>query len=362
MPFIAEKRNLPRNFQNLNSETTAIIRQFLGAAQISEVLPFGTGHINDTYKVASGSGNFLLQKLNERAFSSSEAVMHNIQWVGEYIARQSYPLKNMRPVPAQDGRFWWQDAGGGYWRMFPFFDGTLALDRVETEEQAFEGAKAFGAFAKALGGLPPETLHATIPGFHDGPKRLACFYEVIKRGIPGRLKVAAKEIETLLQHQALFGQIAAAGLPQRIMHHDTKISNVLFDAKTRKAAAVVDLDTVMPGIVLSDFGDMMRTFANAAAEDEACLEKVALRMPIFYALSEGYLSEMGDALTLTEKKWLPMGGRWLTLMQAMRFLADYLEGDVYYKTSNPEHNLVRARSQLALYESMTAQLSGIKIC
>jgi len=345
----------------LNSETTAILCQFLGAAQISEVRPFGTGHINDTYKVTSGSGTFMLQKLNRRAFASPEAVMQNIRRVGEHIATRPYPLKNMRPVAACDGSLWQQDAAGEYWRMFPFFDGTLTLDRVETEDQAFEGARAFGVFAKALVGLPPETLHATIPGFHDGPPRLAYFYEVIKRGIPGRLKMAAKEIETLLKHRSLFGQIAAAGLPQRIMHHDTKIGNVLFDAKTLKAVAIVDLDTVMPGTVLSDFGDMMRTFANAAAEDEACLEKVALRMPIFRALSEGYLLEMGDVLTPLEKKWLPDGGRWLTLMQAMRFLADYLEGDVYYKTNYPEHNLVRARSQLALFESMTAQLSGIKI-
>jgi len=318
--------------------------------------PFGTGHINDTYKVTSGNGSFLLQKLNGRAFASPEAVMQNIRRVGEHISSQPYPLRNMSPMTAHDGKFWWLDGDKNYWRMFPFFDGTLAIDHVETEEQAFEGARAFGAFAKALRDMPPETLHCTIPGFHSGPERLAYFYKVIKRGTPERLKPAGEEIETVLKHKALFGQIAKVGLPQRIMHHDTKISNVLFDAKSLKAAAVVDLDTVMPGIVLSDFGDMMRTITNAAAEDEVCPGKVAMRMPIFRALSEGYLSEMGDTLTSLEKKWLPNGGRWLTLMQAVRFLTDYIEGDVYYKTKYSDHNLVRARSQLALYESMTAQL------
>ncbi|MFQ5446530.1 MAG: phosphotransferase enzyme family protein, partial [Saprospiraceae bacterium] len=323
----------------------------MGVAQISEVRPFGTGHIHDTFKVATGAGSYLLQKMNRQAFSAPELVMHNIQRASEYIAGKPYPLKNMRPIPARDGQLWQQDAAGDYWRMFPFFENTVAFDHVNSEELAFEGAKAFGTFAKALDGLPAGALRLTIPGFHDGPKRLAYFKNAVKKATPGRLEMAASEIETLLRHQALFGQIAEAGLPLRIMHHDTKINNVLFDAGTKKAVAVVDLDTVMPGVVLSDFGDMMRTFANTAAEDEAVIEKVALQMPIFRALCEGYLSEMGGLLSPLEKKWLPEGGRWLTLMQALRFLADFLEGDVYYKTNYPEHNLVRARNQLALFKS-----------
>ncbi len=338
-----------------------VIRQFFDFQNLVSARPFGTGHINDTFKVeieeAGAVKSYLLQRLNHNVFRQPEAVMRNIHLVAEHLSRQDYPLKILAPLPTLSGDFLYRDEAGNYWRAFPFFEKTTTFDKVETPEQAFEAARAFGAFARALDGMDASQLQATIPGFHDGLGRLAYFKKVLKKAAPERLAEAKEEVDEVLQNQLIFNKIANLVLPQRAIHHDTKINNLLFDAQTLKAACVIDLDTVMPGVILSDFGDMMRTFTSAADEDEADVSKVEMRMPVFEALSEGFLSEIGGLLTLAERANLTEGGRWLTLMQAVRFLADYLEGDVYYKTKYPAHNLVRTRNQLALFRSMTGQLS-----
>jgi Ser/Thr protein kinase RdoA (MazF antagonist) len=338
----------------------SIIRQFFDFQELIGFAPYGTGHINDTYRVTIRIGesvkNYLLQRLNHNVFRQPEAVMQNIRLVAEHLSRQDYPLENLAPVPTLDGRFLHRDEAGNYWRIFPFFEETITFDKVETPEQAYEAAHAFGSFARALDSMDATKLQPTIPGFHKGEKRLAYFLDVLKRAIPERLTTAQAEVEEVLQHQLIFKKIASLKLPLRVIHHDTKINNVLFDAATLKAVCVIDLDTVMPGIVLSDFGDMMRTSTSPADEDEADLSKVEMRKPFYEALLAGFLSEMGDLLTPVERDNLAEGGRWLTLMQVVRFLADYLEGDVYYKTHYPEHNLVRSRNQLALFRSMTERI------
>lgn len=322
-------------------------------------MPFGTGHINDTFKIEIEEGDskksYLLQRLNHLVFHQPEVVMRNIRLVSEHLSRQAYPLDILVPLPALDGHFLHRDASGNCWRVFPFFEKTTTFEQVDTPEQAFEAARAFGAFARALDGMDASQLQPAIPGFHDGLARLAYFKKVLKNAIPERLAEAKSEVVEVLQNQLIFNKIAALDLPLRVIHHDTKINNLLFDAHTLKPVCVIDLDTVMPGVILSDFGDMMRTFTNAAGEDEADLSKVDMKMPVYEALSEGFLREMGSLLTPAERDNLAQGGRWLTLMQVVRFLADYLEGDVYYKTKYPAHNLVRARNQLALFRSMTAQ-------
>jgi Ser/Thr protein kinase RdoA (MazF antagonist) len=339
-----------------------IISQFFDYAGFVRCQPFGSGHINDTFRLEVQSEGlsrpWLLQRLNHQVFQQPDVVMENIRLVSEYLSAQpTYPLQVLCPVPALDGRLLHRDAAGNYWRVFPFFENTISFDRVETPEQSFEAARAFGCFARALNGMDASRLRPTIPGFHDGLRRLAYFMEVLERALPDRLSNAGEEVASILAESSMFEEVDRLPLPLRVIHHDTKINNVLFDASTRKAVCVIDLDTVMPGIILSDFGDMMRTFTNAAGEDEADASKVFMRVDVYEALSEGFLSEMSDLLTPAEREHLPGGGLWLTLMQAVRFLADYLEGDVYYKTAYAGHNLVRTRNQLALFRSMK---KGIK--
>lgn len=343
-------------FAKLPASMESIIRQFFDYQKLVSIEPFGAGHINDTYRVEIREGDvaktWLLQRLNHQVFRQPEAVMHNIRLVAQHLAGQPYPLQILAPQPDRSGDWLHRDGAGNYWRVFPFFENTVTFDRVETEAQAFEAARAFGTFARALDGLDASQLQTTIPGFHDGEKRLAHFLAVLKKAMPARLDEAKVEVEEILQNQLIFKQIASLPLPRRAIHHDTKINNLLFDARSHRVVCVIDLDTVMPGIVLSDFGDLVRTSVSLADEDEADLTKVVMRHSIFRALHEGFLSEMGDLLTTAERDALPDAGPWLTLMQAVRFLGDYLEGDVYYKTQYPQHNLVRARNQLALFRAM----------
>jgi Ser/Thr protein kinase RdoA (MazF antagonist) len=278
--------------------------------------------------------------------------MENIHRVAGHLSQQPYSYKILRPLAAKDSSLVFKENASSYWRLFPFFENTTTFDKVESEGQAYQAAKAFGAFARALDGMDVSTLHTTIPGFHDGLARLAQFKEILQKAIPARLKEASDEVETVLDNQLIFSKIANLGLPLRAIHHDTKINNLLFDKNTLNPVAVVDLDTVMPGLILSDFGDMLRTFTCPADEDEADLSKVEMRWPVYEAVLEGFLAEMGSLLAPAERDNLKAAGPWLTLMQAIRFLGDYLAGDVYYKTKYPEHNLVRARNQLALYRSM----------
>ncbi|MBK9015309.1 MAG: aminoglycoside phosphotransferase family protein [Saprospiraceae bacterium] len=334
----------------------SIIHQFFDYQQLVSLTPFGTGHINDTYRleiVEAGKPQiWLLQRLNHHVFQQPETVMQNIHLVAEHLATQPYPLQILAPRPTRSGQWLYCDESGSYWRVFPFFENTETYERVETPAQAFEAASAFGAFAKALNGLDVSHLRPTIPSFHDGEKRLADFLAMLQNAIPERLDEARAEVDAILHNQLIFKKIGDLKLPSRAIHHDTKINNLLFDASTHRAACVIDLDTVMPGIVLSDFGDLVRTSVSLADEDEADLSKVEFRQPIYQALLEGFLSEMGELLTTVERNALPEAGPWLTLMQAVRFIGDYLAGDVYYKVKYPKHNLVRGRNQLALFEQM----------
>lgn len=333
-----------------------IIHQFFDYEQLISLTPFGTGHINDTYRLVivetDQPQTWLLQRLNHHVFRQPEAVMHNIHLVAEHLAAQPYPLQILAPRPTRSGHWLHHDERGNYWRVFPFFENTVTYERVETMAQAYEAARAFGAFAKALNGLDASQLQPTIPGFHDGEKRLADFLLTVENAIPERLAEAQSEVGAILHNQLIFSNIVNLKLPKRAIHHDTKINNLLFDAKTGKAVCVIDLDTVMPGVILSDFGDLVRTSASLTDEDEADLTKIQFRKPIYDALLEGFLVEMGALLTPAERSALPLAGPWLTMMQAVRFIGDYLVGDTYYKVKYPTHNLVRGRNQLALFEKM----------
>lgn len=333
-----------------------ILHQFFEFERLEEALPFGNGHINDTYKISllqkGVTHHYLLQLLNDKIFQQPQAVMENIQLVADHLSKKNYPLFILKPFKTKNGALLYRDGNENYWRVFNFFENTISYDKVETATQAFQAAKAYGCFAKALSDLKINQLNTTIPDFHNSKKRMSDFLLAVKKGLPERVAEAKNEIDFILRHELLFNKIDQLELPLRAVHYDTKINNVLFDKTTQKAVAVVDLDTVMPGTVLSDFGDMVRTFTSAFDEDEKDFSKVKMRVDIYEALSEGFLSEMGNLLTIQERGSLPDAGPWLTLMQAVRFLGDYLQGDAYYKIKYPDHNLVRAKNQLALFQSM----------
>lgn len=322
--------------------------RWLGAATV------GSGNINDTWRIEverdGAQESWLLQRLNHRVFQNPEAVMRNIQLVCEYLAGQDFPYQIAAPVAGLNGRFLQNDDAGNYWRAFPFLDNTFAPEDLPDADIAYEGARAYGAFARALRDFPAEKLTETIPGFHDTDRRWEVFLEVLGKDPAHRVAATQTEIEAMFDAKPVFDQISrlktSGALPLRVTHNDTKAGNVLFGVNTRKALAVIDLDTVMPGTILSDFGDMVRTFAPDRREDDPAA--VVLRRDVLEALERGFLEQTGHFLTLAEKENLLLGAAWITGEQALRFLTDWLAGDTYYKVRYPEHNLVRTRNQLAL--------------
>ncbi len=326
--------------------------RWLGAA------PVGSGNINDTYCIDfernGAEETWLLQRLNHLVFKDPEAVARNIQLICEHLAGQDFSYKIAAPVAALDGKFLQKDEKGNYWRVFPFFKNTFSPEGLADAEIAYEGARAYGAFARALRSFPAKKLVETIPGFHNTDARWQVFLEVLEKNPARRVETSRTEIEAIFAAKPVFEKISqlkkSGALPLRVTHNDTKAGNVLLDQKTRKALAVIDLDTVMPGTILSDFGDMVRTFVPDRREDEP--QNVALRLEILDALQRGFLEETADFLTLTEKENLLLGAAWIAGEQALRFLTDWLAGDVYYKIRFPEHNLVRARNQLTLFKEL----------
>jgi len=226
---------------------------------------------------------------------------------------------------------------------------------VESAGQAFQAARAFGQFQKWLADLPAPRLHDTIPDFHHTPKRFAALEKAIAADAANRAKLAQPEIEFALRHREMCGVLLAAGLPERVTHNDTKFNNVMLDDATGQGICVIDLDTVMPGLALYDFGDMVRTTTSPAKEDERDLSKVTMQFPMFEALARGYLSTAADCLTSAEKKFLPFSGKLITFEIGIRFLTDFLAGDVYFKVHREGHNLDRCRTQFKLVESIEQQ-------
>ena len=341
----------------------ALARRFLHFDEWYGDAVFGNGNINDTYRIDVGISGlrrvYLLQRLNHHVFREPEQVMQNMDAVCRWLAGQEYPYQVAAPIAMPDGRALLQDEAGNYWRVFPFLENTFSPEGVSDPEIAREAARAYGAFASALRYFPAEELAETIPGFHDTDRRWHHFLDVLDRDPAGRAAATQPEIEAIFAAKPVFDRISllkkSGALPLRVTHNDTKAGNVLFDKTTRKAVAVIDLDTVMPGTILSDFGDMVRTFVPDRQEDDP--SKVNLRTEVLEALYEGFLEKTGDFLSPAEKEHLLLGGAWITGEQALRFLTDRLAGDVYYKIRYAEHNLVRTRNQLALFEAISLRLS-----
>lgn len=333
-----------------------------------EAAPHGSGHINETYAAtydqAGTPVRYIHQRINGHVFKDPARLMENISRVLGHAAtrlagRPDASRRTLTLVPARDGRPYVVDAEAAVWRTYLFIERTRTFDIVETPAQAEAAARAFGQFQSVLADLPGERLHDTIPDFHHTRKRFDAFAAAVQADVCNRAHACADLIEIALAHEAdadrLLAASTAGDVPERVTHNDTKINNVMMDVTTGEALCVVDLDTTMPGLAPIDFGDMVRTATNAAAEDEPDPARVVSRPEMFEALVRGYLSAAGTFLRPTEVAWLSFAGQLLAFEQALRFLGDHLQGDVYYRIHRPGHNLERARAQLALMTSIERQ-------
>jgi aminoglycoside phosphotransferase (APT) family kinase protein len=344
------------------------------AGSYLESRPFGGGHINDTFVAAfSQAGTrvrYLFQRINHRIFKDPVGLMENICRVTQEQQRQlaaagvkDASRRSLRVVSSAGGRPYVRDEQGSYWRCYLFIEGARTYDVITSPRQAFEAARAFGAFQKLAAQLPGARLHETIADFHHTRARFERLREVADLDSRQRLERAAPEWAFIRQREAMTDVLldlqAQGAIPERVTHNDTKLNNVMIDDATELGICVIDLDTVMPGLALYDFGDMVRTATSPVAEDEADASKVRVQVPMFEALAKGYLSSAGSFLNEAEKGHLVFSGKLIALEIGMRFLTDYLEGDVYFKTTQPDHNLIRCRTQLALVESIEAHESDL---
>ncbi len=321
-----------------------------------DMKPFGHGHINRTFVVKTNVGkNYVLQQINTYVFKNPAELMENVIAVTEHIRKKvNDPKSTLHFLQTKDGKFYCKDEKGQYWRCYELVEG-FCLEAPETDSDFYESAVAFGRFQQQLADFPAETLHETIPNFHNTPDRYRMLKEAIEKDTCGLVKTAHEEIDFVLAREEEAGEIQKlldeGKLPLRVTHNDTKLNNVLLDAKTRKALCVLDLDTVMPGTSLMDFGDSIRFGAATAPEDTKDLDKMTIDLHLFEVYTKGYLAAC-DSITDEEVELLPLGAKIITLELAVRFLTDYLEGSKYFKVDYPEHNLVRARAQLKLVKDM----------
>ena len=325
-----------------------------------ECIPFGHGHINSTFKICTDQGaEYVLQRINTYVFKDPVGLMNNAGAITDYIrARVSDPRLALHFLTTKDGQFYHRDENGEFWRMYDFVGG-FCLDSPECEDDFYQSALAFGRFQQMLSEFPADTLVETIPEFHNTIDRYRQFKAAVQENRTGRLDTCREDVAFLLEREEMGSKLQkmreAKDLPLRVTHNDTKLNNVLLDKRTRKSLCVLDLDTVMPGLSAYDFGDSIRFGAATAAEDEPDTSKMEMDLHLFEVYTRGFL-EAATNLTDEELKALPMGAYTMTLEVATRFLKDYLDGDVYFSVKYPEHNLVRARTQIKLVADMETKL------
>ncbi len=347
-----------------------ISRKFQIYGQILHAEACKIGHINETYTATYDQGGILVryihQKINQTVFKDPAAVMDNLVRVTTHIwnkllAQNARELtrKALTVVPTSDGQPFYRDGDGECWRTFVFVEKVQSFESVQSVSQAHEAGKAFGTFQSLLSDLQGKRLHETIPNFHNTRLRFAALQQAILEDRCNRARSAEKEIAFALKQEPWIGTLldahARGEIPERITHNDTKFNNVMLDWETGHAMCVVDLDTVMPGLVLYDFGDMIRTTTSPTLEDEKDLSKVEMQMPMFEALAHGYLSAAGVFLTPAEKSLLAFSGKLIAFTIGIRFLTDYLVGDTYFRVHRSGHNLDRCRTQFKLVDSIAHQ-------
>ena len=334
-----------------------------------------SGHINSTYRIGYETSDgsldyYILQRINDNVFKDPMAVMRNVECVTRHINWKVLRVKKdlggqtLNLYPGRGGKFWVKGPKGGIWRCYNSIEGCSTYDIVENTRQAYQAARAFGSFQGLVSDLPAEEIEETIPDFHHTRKRYQQLMESTANDPHGRAAEVADELAFARRHEADIDRIldgmADGSIPERITHNDTKINNVMIDEATDEAVCVIDLDTVMPGSVLYDFGDLVRTAVSPAAEDETDLEHVKMRMPIFEALVEGYLDSARDFLADAEVGLLAFSAKLITLEVGLRFLTDHLEGDRYFKVHRPNHNLDRCRTQFALVKQLDANMAEME--
>lgn len=353
-----------REFNQMDKALLNVVQAFqLPEGEVS-IQPFGNGHINHTYLVtiAGREEQYILQWINQHVFHHPDEVQQNILAVTDHLRKKILEAggnperETLHVIPARDGKPWHLEGEGNWWRVFTFVKNTFSMDLPETPEVFEKCGRAFGIFQRRLSDFPADQLFETIPNFHNTPWRMACLEEAARKDSERRLSGVKKELEFCLKRAEWVGKLTdglrEGRLPLRVTHNDTKLNNVLLDRETEEALCVVDLDTVMPGLMACDFGEAIRTGACTAAEDERDLSKVDLSLPLVRAFGRGFLGELKGSLSAEEIRSLPWGARLMTLENGMRFLTDYLEGDHYFAIHRPEHNLDRARAQLTLLSRM----------
>ena len=356
----------------MDAGTREVLQKFFPGEEIVTVGPHGSGHINHTFAVETAGGQkYILQKINTEIFKDVEGLMENVVNVTDYLRGQiakegGDPERGtMRALPTVDGKYYFKDAEGGCFRVYRLIDDVISLDQAENEEALYASGLAFGRFQAQLADYPAQTLHETIPDFHNTPKRYQAFEKAVEEDCCKRAASAASEIAFIkarkAQKEILTDLLKAGELPLRLTHNDTKLNNVLLDPQTYEAVCIVDFDTIMPGLTAYDFGDAIRFGANTAVEDEPDTSRVSLSLPLYKAYVKGFMEGCGERLTPKEIETLPLGAKTITLEQGIRFLTDYLQGDTYYQTSREGQNLDRCRTQLALVADMEQKWDEMQI-
>ncbi|KAA3611917.1 MAG: aminoglycoside phosphotransferase family protein [Planctomycetota bacterium] len=332
--------------------------------------PFGSGHINDTWKVIYRNGrqqsSWLHQRINQHVFPDADRLMENIDRVSEHLQMKLAHLPHterarrcLQVIPTRGGRRYYRGDSGDAWRTYNFVSGTRTFDVVRSQKMAYEAARAFGLFQRQLEDFPEPRLHETLAHFHDTPSRIQTLLQAAGADEVGRLAQSRAEVDFVLERQTLAATLVElhqkGEIPERVTHNDTKINNVLMDEESGEGICVVDLETVMPGLSLYDFGDLVRTASHQVAEDEPDLSRVEVDPELFRALVRGYWSQAGTFLNELEKQHLLTAGMIITMETGMRFLSDHLQGDRYFKVHHDGQNLDRCRTQFALVRSMERQ-------
>jgi hypothetical protein len=350
-----------------------IAAQFAIQGTIGKVEVHAGGHINDSYRLPNNSGDhpdYLLQRVNHYVFKDVPLLMRNMVLVTDHVKpkiKNDYPdevdRRSLTIIPAKDGLSYFKDPEGNFWRVLRFIEDHLVFESTTDTAIAYEGARTFGAFTSMLNDLDAGKVGTVIPDFHNMQWRLTQLRESVRKDTAGRLKEVKKEVDYVESRAKMMLTIHELGergkIPLRVTHNDTKISNVLFD-QHKKGLCVIDLDTIQPGYVTSDFGDGIRTLTNTGEEDDADLDRVSMDLDLFEAFASGFLDSTRDILSDTEKDALVYAALLFPYMQSVRFLMDYLDGDVYYKIKDETHNLVRTRAQLKLTQDGEAKMEDLK--
>lgn len=350
-----------------DSKIRTVVGNFDFEGKFVGALPYGGGHINDTFAAYfqlenGGAKRYILQRINTKVFQNPQELMENISGVTGYLKDAITRLggdslrETLNLVLTIDGKSYYQDNENGYWRAFLFIENAITYNKVENTKDLYNSGRAFGRFQQLLADYPAHTLHESIPNFHNTVDRMEKLKDAISKDICDRVKDVQTEIDFVLKREVdthwLIDLQKAGELPLRVTHNDTKLNNVMIDDNTGEGICVIDLDTVMPGLSLYDYGDSIRFGATYAAEDEPDLSKVNFDIDLFEAYTKGYLEVVGKVLTPGEIENLPMGAKIITLEIGIRFLTDYLSGNIYFKTHREGHNLDRCRTQFKLVSDM----------